>query len=92
MPLKNDCRHGTFGKKMRLSKGTFDYSRQETAMFKWAFLLGLIALVAAILGFSGLAGVLAELAIAIFVLALVLTLVLIFLGWKGAKAAASKFD
>lgn len=55
-------------------------------MYGWAITLGVIALVAAILGFGGLAGTLANIAIIIFVIALIGTFVMLFLGWKAAKA------
>ena len=54
-------------------------------MYGWAITLGIIALVAAILGFGGLAGALANIAILVFVLALIGTLIFFFLGWKAAK-------
>ncbi|MDE0925429.1 DUF1328 domain-containing protein [Aurantimonas coralicida] len=54
-------------------------------MFGWAITLGIIALVAAILGFGGIAGALVDIAIIIFVVALVLSLVFLVLGWMGAK-------
>jgi uncharacterized membrane protein YtjA (UPF0391 family) len=55
-------------------------------MLGFAFTLLIIALVAAILGFGGIAGALADIAIFIFVLALVGGLILLFLGWKAGKA------
>lgn len=55
-------------------------------MLGFAFTLLVIALVAAILGFGGIAGALADIAIFIFVLALVGGLILLFLGWKVGKA------
>lgn len=55
-------------------------------MLGFAFTLLVIALVAAILGFGGIAGALADIAIFIFVLALVGGLILLFLGWKAGKA------
>ena len=55
-------------------------------MFGWAITLGIIALVAAILGFGGIAGALVDIAIIIFVIALVGSLLLFLLGWKGAKS------
>lgn len=55
-------------------------------MIGLAVTLLIIALIAAILGFGGLAGALAEIAIFIFVLALVGGLILLFLGWKAGKA------
>lgn len=54
-------------------------------MFGWAITLGVIALIAAILGFGGLAGALVDIAIIIFVIALVLSLIFLVLGWTGAK-------
>jgi len=55
-------------------------------MFGFAITLLIIALIAAILGFGGIAGTLANIAIGIFVIALVVGLVLLFLGWKAGKA------
>lgn len=55
-------------------------------MLGFAFTLLVIALVAAVLGFGGIAGALADIAIFIFVLALVGGLILLFLGWKAGKA------
>lgn len=55
-------------------------------MLSFAFTLLIIALVAAILGFGGIAGALADIAIFIFLLALVGGLILLFLGWKAGKA------
>lgn len=55
-------------------------------MLGFAFTLLVIALIAAILGFGGIAGALADIAIFIFVLALVGGLILLFLGWKAGKA------
>ncbi|OBX18164.1 DUF1328 domain-containing protein [Erythrobacter sp. QSSC1-22B] len=54
-------------------------------MFGWAITLGIIALVAAILGFGGIAGALVDIAIIVFVIALVLSLIFLVLGWMGAK-------
>lgn len=54
-------------------------------MFGWAITLAIIALVAAILGFGGIAGALVDIAIIIFVIALVLSLIFFVIGWKGAK-------
>ena len=54
-------------------------------MFGWAITLGIIALIAAILGFGGIAGALVDIAVIIFVIALVLSLIFLVLGWKGAK-------
>ena len=55
-------------------------------VFGFAITLLIIALIAAILGFGGIAGALANIAIGIFVIALVVGLVLLFLGWKAGKA------
>jgi uncharacterized membrane protein YtjA (UPF0391 family) len=59
-------------------------------MFGWAITLLIIAVVAAILGFGGIAGALVDIAIIIFVLALVGSLLLFLLGWKGAKSISRK--
>lgn len=64
-----------------------NYRQQEDKiMFGWAIFLGIIALVAAILGFGGVAGTLANVAIIIFVIALVGTIVMLALGWKAGKS------
>lgn len=55
-------------------------------MFGFAITLLIIALIAAILGFGGIAGAIANIAIAIFVIALIIGLVLLFFGWKATKA------
>lgn len=55
-------------------------------MFGWAITLGIIALIAAILGFGGIAGTLADIALIIFVLALIGTAIFFFLGWKAGKS------
>lgn len=54
-------------------------------MFGWAFTLAVVALIAAVLGFGGIAGALADIAIVIFVIALALSLLFVFLGWKAGK-------
>ncbi|MEH6789610.1 DUF1328 family protein [Parasphingorhabdus sp.] len=54
-------------------------------MYGLAFTLAIVALIAAILGFGGLAGGLANVALVIFVLALIGTVVFFVLGWKAAK-------
>ncbi len=54
-------------------------------MYGWAFTLAIVALIAAVLGFGGLAGGLANIALIIFVLALIGTLIFFVLGWKAAK-------
>lgn len=54
-------------------------------MYGLAITLGIVALVAAILGFGGIAGAFADLAIIVFVFALVLSIVFLVLGWKAAK-------
>ncbi|MGI8704498.1 MAG: DUF1328 domain-containing protein [Sphingomicrobium sp.] len=55
-------------------------------MIGFAVTLLIIALVAAILGFGGIAGALADIAIFVFVLALIGGLILLFLGWKAGRA------
>lgn len=59
-------------------------------MFGWAITLAVIALVAAILGFGGIAGALVDIAIIIFVLALIASLIMFFLGWKAAKGVSDR--
>lgn len=59
-------------------------------MFGWAITLAIIALIAAVLGFGGIAGALVDIAIIIFVVALVGSLLLFLLGWKGAKSISRK--
>ncbi len=55
-------------------------------MYGWAITLAIVALVAAILGFGGIAGTLADIALIIFVLALIGTAIFFVLGWKAGKA------
>lgn len=59
-------------------------------MFGWAITLALIAVVAAILGFGGIAGALVDIVIIIFLLALVGSLILFLLGWKAAKGVSRR--
>ncbi len=59
-------------------------------MFGWAITLGIIALIAAILGFGGIAGALVDIAIIIFVIALIGAAIFAILGWKAAKAIGNK--
>ncbi|ODU34723.1 DUF1328 domain-containing protein [Sphingopyxis sp. SCN 67-31] len=54
-------------------------------MYGWAFTLAIIALIAAVLGFGGLAGALVDVALVIFVIALIGTIIFFVLGWKAAK-------
>lgn len=59
-------------------------------MYGWAFTLAIVALIAAVLGFGGLAGALVDIAIIIFVIALVGSLLLFLLGWKAAKGLSNR--
>lgn len=59
-------------------------------MYGWAFTLALIALVAAVLGFGGIAGALVDIAIIIFVIALIGSLILFVMGWKAAKGVSKR--
>lgn len=54
-------------------------------MYGWAITFAIIALIAAILGFGGVAEAFAGIAVVIFVIALILTGVFLFLGWRAAK-------
>lgn len=54
-------------------------------MYGWALTFAILALIAAILGFGGVAEGLANIAVIIFVVALVLTVIFFFLGWKAAR-------
>jgi len=54
-------------------------------MYGWALTFAIVALIAAILGFGGIAGGLANIALVIFVLALIGTVIFFVLGWKAAK-------
>jgi uncharacterized membrane protein YtjA (UPF0391 family) len=54
-------------------------------MYRWAFIFLILALVAAVLGFGGMADTFADIAVIIFVIALVLTLLFLVLGWRAAK-------
>lgn len=55
-------------------------------MIGLAVTLLIIAAIAAILGFGGLAGALANIAIFIFAVALIGGLILLMLGWKAARS------
>lgn len=55
-------------------------------MIGFAITLLIIAAIAAILGFGGIAGTLADIAIIIFVIALIIGLALLVLGWRAGKA------
>lgn len=59
-------------------------------MYGWAITLAIIALIAAILGFGGIAGALVDIALIIFVLALIGTVIFLVLGWKAAKSIGNK--
>lgn len=59
-------------------------------MYGWAFTLAVIALIAAVLGFGGLAGALVDIALIIFVLAVIGSLILFVLGWKAAKGVSRR--
>ena len=59
-------------------------------MYGWAFTLAIIALIAAILGFGGLAGALVDIAIIIFVLAVIGSIILFVMGWKAAKGVSRR--
>ena len=54
-------------------------------MFKWALIFLVIALVAAVLGFGGIAGTAAGIAKMLFVIGLGLVLLFVVLGAVGAK-------
>ena len=55
-------------------------------MFGWALSFLVIALIAAVLGFGGIAGFAVEIAKIIFVVAIVLFLISAILGWRGRSA------
>lgn len=57
-------------------------------MYSWALTLAIIAVIAAILGFGGIAQGFASVATIIFVIALIGTVIFLFLGWKAAKTIA----
>ncbi len=59
-------------------------------MYGWAITLAVVALIAAVLGFGGIAGALVDIAIIIFVLAVIGSLILFVLGWKAAKGIANR--
>jgi len=58
-------------------------------LYGFAFTLAIIALIAAILGLGGISGSLANVAIFVFVLALIGTIIFDVLGWKAAKKIVS---
>jgi uncharacterized membrane protein YtjA (UPF0391 family) len=55
-------------------------------MYRWAFIFLILALVAAVLGFGGVADAFADIGVVIFVLALIVTALFLVLGWKAGKA------
>ncbi len=55
-------------------------------MFGWAITLLVVALIAAILGFGGLAGTLVDIAIIIFVVALIAGVAMLFLGYRAGRS------
>ena len=55
---------------------------KEKLMFRWGIIFLVIALIAAALGFGGLAGTAAGAAIIVFVVGLILFLVSLFMGRK----------
>lgn len=59
-------------------------------MYGWAFTLAIIALIAAVLGFGGIAGALVDIALIIFVIALIGSAILFILGWKAAKGVSRR--
>ena len=72
------------GADLRCSRET--NKRESYALFGWAITLLVIALIAAILGFGGLAGTLVDIAIIIFVIALILGVVMLFLGYRAGRS------
>ena len=54
-------------------------------MFKWALIFAVVALVAAVLGFSGLAGAAAGIAKILFFIGLALVVLFLILGSAAAK-------
>ncbi len=59
-------------------------------MYKWAFTFAIVALIAAILGFGGIAEAFADIALFIFAVAVIATIAFFVLGWKAAKGAADR--
>jgi uncharacterized membrane protein YtjA (UPF0391 family) len=59
---------------------------EEVIMLGWALSFLVIALVAAVLGFGGIAGLSIEIAKIIFVVAIILFLISAILGWRGRSA------
>jgi uncharacterized membrane protein YtjA (UPF0391 family) len=59
-------------------------------MYGWAFTLAIIALIAAVLGFGGIAGALVDIALIIFVVAIIGSIILFVLGWKAAKGVSRR--
>lgn len=62
---------------------------KEAKLYGFAFTLAIIALIAAVLGFGGLAGSLANIAMIVFAVALIGTIIFFVLGWKAAKKIVS---
>lgn len=61
-------------------------------MIKLALLCLVVALVAAVLGFGGLAGTLVDAAIVLFVIAAVLFVIFLFLGIRAGKKVKDTLD
>jgi uncharacterized membrane protein YtjA (UPF0391 family) len=60
-------------------------------MYKWAFFFAVISLISAILGFGGLSEAFADIALFIFIAALITTIFFFILGWKAAKKLTDRF-
>lgn len=59
-------------------------------MYKWAFFFAVIALISAILGFGGMAEAFADIALFIFLVAVIATIIFFVLGWKAAKNVSDR--
>jgi uncharacterized membrane protein YtjA (UPF0391 family) len=54
-------------------------------MYGWAVTLAIIAMIFAILGFTGISGTVTNVALAVFVIAAIGTVVFVVLGWNKAR-------
>ena len=65
-----------------ISSGDINYGKGDAYMFRWGIIFLVIALIAAALGFGGLAGTAAGAAKIVFVVGIILFLVSLFMGRK----------
>jgi uncharacterized membrane protein YtjA (UPF0391 family) len=66
-----------------LPTGPGHHNTQEPVMFSWAIVFLVVALIAAVLGFTGIAGTAVNIAWILFVVGLILFIVFAILGRRG---------